>query len=1489
MSPLRIPQRPIGNLRGPPNPTRRNLADCLVVADDRLAAREATTNRSITYKELSAKAGDLAVKIKTVFTANLDSINQPICLHMHRSIDWYIAYMACAKAGIPVVGASKDLADKAVENRRLEDIFSLLNPIGVIVDHSDDLSLFDKFVGVPVYVIADLTQDNPLAENPTEILIHDPQTLVDREQSRERHADISEQKGDKSVLAYHFTGGTTAASKCVIVTHEMAIHEIDSYPSILPSFVRRPETVLQNSSMYWPASAFGQLDIAIAFQACAILSVIGGSSSEEVSTLVERERVDCIGVVPSVLRALNPETCCACLSLVFTWGEALPRSVAAEWCNRVDLVDLLIATEYWLSFFSVITLPSQIGTFQVAPNTRIHLEQSEQDGRGAVLWVSGPMVTPGYVGNAARDRFKTINGDEYFRTNDCVKLEKDFLTYLGRSDDLQKVGGTYVDLVAASNEIIERLDRLVADCVLVRDQWNQVHAILALNQPAPVHTLVTACQKCIGSILPKHVHILAEMPRNVATGKVDFKALNRMVSDESLASPQYTIPDSEVPAGKLLSLPNPHRYMWLLLLVSVLSINWELILKGIVEIVVSSVDHVPIWSLLRLPFLTHGLHALIRVVPGLKSLLNEFPGGIPFIAISLLVVCGKDECLFSPVVRLLTLIGDVCVVRPEMPIHDAVTTSVWLASAALAIAVVLCERGLSCSLLVVIVVPLVERLSRSPLIGLGLIALAEMALKDVTGWNHVWTGVLILGFASLEGIKSLASFWLIFYVTAPHDLAWAWTSWWKDVPSLMSVLLYYGRNIEKKISAFSGQRVKFNWVRKSYVFLTTCWDTHTESGYTRRKRHPASVSEYRRQYSCDNCGKWVIESEGAYDKYSKFSSGGSNWWVCENCWWSDVVDTKKGYKSPRIGMWTNNWISGKLRRTMFPSVPITPSLDETSDDDEKSTRHPSISGIEDIESSLVVPSQHSVTAKVCLEALQSVGVDTQILPGISSLQRVAVHEQLKKRMPAVSSVSAMKLFKDVDNFSDLVETIVKLYDEDQPSPKAETGDGAGLYKVPFAGSHLWEHGACDWLLSFKCEEGEDALTNPEETFTNAFHQLVRIHPALRARPLDDISFGNSLLQAIALSPRWLKGLVLPACLQLWPRVAVAPFNPEDPIPISFEYMENGFSQKSVLARASRYRNESGFKPPFDVVVYLPAAGTRITTAFIYVRVTHLFSDGLCVNAIASDLDGLLKKELEAASETVNAFKCLEYRVTRSLLTGASSPEDRINLCSQSEEIYREKSLVEVLWLQHTTVKSLVELSGHLGVPMEAVMIGLVMGSLATKLGWAKMPVHLMHAQRDGLDEARMIGYFSDYKDLGFLNTGTSYMDLFHQLSTKIRSREWRFHSNETLYDHSVGRHAWDESVFPVSFNVLPRFRKSRDGLIDNIETYWRAGPRFGQKDCRLIHVYMEETRLGQEWAVRLHASKRFFDCAWIVDYVCRVFDNAIKSVLSDPSKPIPVS
>merc|ERR550534_2645688 len=79
------------------------------------------------------------------------------------------------------------------------------------------------------------------------------------------HAEVDIESVD---LCFCYTGGTTGASRCARVTHGMALHEVSAYPGVVS--MGQHDRVLQQHSLYWAASAYGEIDIALAF-GCAVV------------------------------------------------------------------------------------------------------------------------------------------------------------------------------------------------------------------------------------------------------------------------------------------------------------------------------------------------------------------------------------------------------------------------------------------------------------------------------------------------------------------------------------------------------------------------------------------------------------------------------------------------------------------------------------------------------------------------------------------------------------------------------------------------------------------------------------------------------------------------------------------------------------------------------------------------------------------------------------------------------------------------------------------------------------------------------------------------------------------------------------------------------------------------------------------------------------------------------------------------------------------
>ncbi|MGF1663979.1 MAG: class I adenylate-forming enzyme family protein, partial [Kineosporiaceae bacterium] len=166
------------------------------------------------------------------------------------------------------------------------------------------------------------------------------------------------------------------------------------------------------------------------------------------------------------------------------------------------------------------------------------LEAEVRDGAGAaaapgergMLWLRGPLVTPGYVGWDAAGR----DGAGWWRTGDvAVRGADGWFRVVDRADDLVNVAGRKV--YPAEVEAVLRAVPGVVDCAVVRSDGAVEQRLLG----AFVVTGATgfdraaarrAVREQVGShALPTRLDVVPELPRT-GSGKVDREALRRRLS-----------------------------------------------------------------------------------------------------------------------------------------------------------------------------------------------------------------------------------------------------------------------------------------------------------------------------------------------------------------------------------------------------------------------------------------------------------------------------------------------------------------------------------------------------------------------------------------------------------------------------------------------------------------------------------------------------------------------------------------------------------------------------------------------------------------------------------------------------------------------------------------------------------------------------------------------------------------------------------------------
>lgn len=558
--------------------SRADEAVSLHEAFDRLAARHGPQSAvedelgcAWTYEELrQASARMAAGLLEPLFgaAASLASSRPPVlAVLMRRSCAWVAACLAAARLGAPLLALSADLGS-AEEAQRNREALAEHRPRVLVLDAALQGSAAAAAVAGAGAAWEVLDAAELLASSAPETSLPGPEG---------RSAD------DALFLVY--TGGTTSASKCVAVTHRMALHELEVYPQISP--LECSDRVLHQSSAYWGATSLGLFDIAWACGGCLVLAE-GGAGPAEVTRAIRRHRITVAGLVPSVLDALEWENCCS-LRLVFTWGEALAPATAARWAAKVALLDLLIASEYWLILFAdhraaldggsagqrvgfrpvrgahlTFRAPDSEGAAAIVTGQACPREVAEvAEGEVGELFMAGPMVSAiGYT-DPARNVGTFVDlpvGPQgrlvrHFRTRDLARKRPDgSLEYCGRADGFAKVGGKWLDLASVEQQL---RGAGCKDAALVWDENAKLrHAAVVLEGATPPARSLAAWVAALHPLLPKDtkLHILRALPQHAITGKVHRGALVKLLATAEAAPRPSALPPAVVRVRRSLAV-----------------------------------------------------------------------------------------------------------------------------------------------------------------------------------------------------------------------------------------------------------------------------------------------------------------------------------------------------------------------------------------------------------------------------------------------------------------------------------------------------------------------------------------------------------------------------------------------------------------------------------------------------------------------------------------------------------------------------------------------------------------------------------------------------------------------------------------------------------------------------------------------------------------------------------------------------------------------
>lgn len=426
-----------------------------------------------------------------------------VALLMRRNCNWLAASLATMRLGT-LLALSCDLGGDDEERRNRE----------AMAEHQPRLLVLERSAAVP-----SLFTTSAVAY--VEDLLRTEECFVERPR---RHLD------DAVYLVY--TGGTTAASKCVVQTHRMALHELRTYADF--QALSCEDRILHHTSAFWGAACHGMMDLAWSCGACLVM--LSRHGVNEVARAISERNITVAGIVPSLLDALDDKRCQS-LRTVFTWGEPLRQTTLEFWRTRVQLLDLLIASEYWLVLYADHRRSG--GGFRPVPGARLTLLSCAAEdasslskvvevapGEVGELYIAGAMVSAqGYTKASFNEgAFLELpvgpGGSmlRHYRTRDLARVLPDgTLEYCGRADGFAKVGGKWLDLASVERSLQS------AGCREASLLWDEVtkvrHACVVPNQ---LHKPMAAAVQTWQALVPPQtrLHLLKELPKNAATGKI---------------------------------------------------------------------------------------------------------------------------------------------------------------------------------------------------------------------------------------------------------------------------------------------------------------------------------------------------------------------------------------------------------------------------------------------------------------------------------------------------------------------------------------------------------------------------------------------------------------------------------------------------------------------------------------------------------------------------------------------------------------------------------------------------------------------------------------------------------------------------------------------------------------------------------------------------------------------------------------------------------
>lgn len=329
------------------------------------------------------------------------------------------------------------------------------------------------------------------------------------------------------------TSGTTGMPKLAMHTHGDVKATFDTYATQVLG-ITAEDRCFSVGPMFHAYGLGNSLTFPFGAGATTILEPTRPPTPQLVADIVTSEKPTLFFCIPTFLAALTnsdlPDDTFASVRYGVSAAEWLPAETFTRFLERfgVTILDGIGSTEMLHIFVSNTPDAHRPGTTgKAVPGYEARVVDPDgndvADEEPGQLVMRGESSASGYWCRSAQSR-ATFEG-EWTRTGDLYTRSADgFLTYLGRADDMLRVGGEWVSPAEVEGTLIEHASVLEAAVVGERDASDILRPI-AFVIAAPGATvdgdeLTAWCrERLAGYKRPKRYEIVGELPKT-ATGKI---------------------------------------------------------------------------------------------------------------------------------------------------------------------------------------------------------------------------------------------------------------------------------------------------------------------------------------------------------------------------------------------------------------------------------------------------------------------------------------------------------------------------------------------------------------------------------------------------------------------------------------------------------------------------------------------------------------------------------------------------------------------------------------------------------------------------------------------------------------------------------------------------------------------------------------------------------------------------------------------------------